>query len=81
MSSMTELIVDDAVREHQALGLNEFTRLEKMLLFAVVSECSRCIKAEGHDCFDFHKSIGCPFVTVREEYRVNDIIEWKERVQ
>ena len=81
MSSMTELIVDDAVGEHQTLGLNEFTRLEKMLLFAVVSECSRCIKAEGHDCFVFHKSMGCPFVTVREEYEVLDIIEWKERVR
>jgi hypothetical protein len=81
MSSMTELIVDETAGEHQALGLNEFTRLEKMLLFAVVSECSRCIKGEGHDCFDFHKSMGCPFVTVREEYKVIDIIEWRERVR
>ena len=81
MSSLTEIIVDETSEEHQNLGLNEFTRLEKMLLFAVVSECSRCIKAEGHDCFDFHKSIGCPFVTVREEYEVLDIIEWKERVR
>ena len=81
MSSMTELIVDEAVGEHQELGLSVFTRLEKMLLFAVVSECSRCIKAEGHDCFDFHKSMGCPFVTVREEYQVIDIVEWRETVQ
>ena len=81
MSSMTKTIVDETSQEHQELGLNEFTRLEKMLLFAVVSECSRCIKAEGHDCFDFHKSVGCPFVTVREEYQVIDIIEWREKVR
>ena len=81
MSSMTELIVDDAVGEHQTLGLNEFTRLEKMLLFAVVSECSRCANTEGHDCFDYHKPVDCPFVTVREEYKVIDIVEWRERVQ
>ncbi len=81
MSSMTQTIVDETSEEHQELGLNEFTRLEKMLLFAVVSECSRCIKAEGHDCFDFHKSVGCPFVTVREEYQVIDIVEWREKVR
>ena len=81
MSSMTELIVDDAVGEHQTLGLREFTRLEKMLLFAVVSECTRCISAEGHDCFDNHKTIDCPFVAAREEYQVIDIVEWRERVQ
>ncbi len=81
MSSMTQITVDETSQEHQELGLNEFTRLEKMLLFAVVSECSRCIKAEGHDCFDFHKSMGCPFVTVREEYQVIDIVEWREKVR
>ena len=81
MSSMTKTIVDETSLEHQELGLNEFTRLEKMLLFAVVSECSRCINAEGHDCFDFHKSVGCPFVTVREEYQVIDIVEWREKVR
>ena len=81
MSSMTELIVDDAVGEHQTLGLKEFTRLEKMLLFAVVSECSRCISAEGHDCFDSHKPIDCPFVAAREEYKVIDILEWRELVR
>lgn len=81
MSSMTELIVGDAAGEHQTMGLNEFTRLEKMLLFAVVSECSRCIGAEGHDCFDTTKQVDCPFVTAREEYQVIDIVEWREKVQ
>lgn len=81
MSSLTELIVDETSEEHQNLGLTEFSRLEKMLLFAVVSECSRCIKAEGHDCFDFHKPVGCPFVAVREEYQVIDMIEWREIVR
>jgi len=81
MSSLTQVVVDEACENHQILGLREFTRLEKMLLFAVVSECSRCISAEGHDCFDFHKPIGCPFVAVREEYQVIDIIEWREKVR
>ncbi len=81
MSSMTQLIVDETCEEHHTIGLTEFTRLEKMLLFAVVSECDRCVQTEGHDCFDFNKSVGCPFVTVREEYKVHDIIEWKEKVR
>jgi len=77
---MTELMVDETCEEHQAMGLKEFTRLEKMLLFAVVSECSRCIRSEGHDCFDFHRPSSCPFVQVREEYGIIDLIEWKERI-
>ena len=48
MSSMAEVTIDDVAGEHQTLGLRGFTRLERMLLFAVVSECSRCIKAEGY---------------------------------
>ena len=81
MSSMVEVIMDETCEEHRNIGLKEFTRLEKMLLFAVVSECSRCVKSEGFDCFDYQKPMSCPFVNVREEYQVIDIIEWKERVQ
>ena len=81
MSSMTQLIVNETIGYHQTLGLKEFSRLERMLLFAVVTECDRCIKSEGHDCFDFNKTVGCPFVNVREEYQVLDIIEWKEMVK
>ena len=81
MSSMTQIIVDETCEEHQTLGLNEFTRLEKMLLFAVVSECDRCIKSEGYDCFDSQKPASCPFVAIREEYQVLDMVEWREIVQ
>lgn len=81
MASMAHTIIDETCEEHRMLGLREFTRLEKMLLFAVVSECGRCIKSEGHDCFDFKKPVDCPFVNIREEYSVIDIAEWGERVQ
>ena len=81
MSSIAHQIMDETVEEHANMGLREFTRLERMLLFAVVSECERCVKSEGYDCFDFGKHVDCPFVSVREEYEVRDIVEWRERVR
>lgn len=81
MSSLTHIITDETTCEHMQLGLTDFTRLEKMLLFAVISECERCIHSEGYDCFDAGKTISCPFVSIREEYNVADILEWKELVR
>jgi hypothetical protein len=80
MASLTHFITD-AASEHLDIGLVEFTRLEKMLLFAVISECERCIHSEGYDCFDAGKTISCPFVSIREEYNVVDIPEWKEMIR
>ena len=80
MSSITHYLTDEASREHMDLGLVEFTRLEKMLLFAVITECERCIASEGRDCFDMGKDVSCPFVAIRHEYGIQDIYEWKERI-
>jgi len=80
MSSLTHVIIDEATTEHMEIGLIEFSRLEKMLLFAVITECERCICSEGYDCFDAGKTISCPFVSIREEYKVVDIPEWKELI-
>ena len=80
MSSLSHVITDETTCEHMELGIKEFSRLEKMLLFAVISECERCIYSEGYDCFDAGKTISCPFVTIREEYSVVDIQEWKELI-
>ena len=77
MSSMTHDLADEVSREHMSLGLGEFTRLERMLLFAVIAECERCIGSEGVDCFDTGKPVSCPFVGVRHEYGIRDICEWK----
>ncbi len=81
MSSLTHEMTDDVTREHEEMGLREFSRLEKMLLFAVITECERCIRSEGFDCFDTGKSVGCPFVQIREEYSITDIVEWKETMR
>ena len=78
MSSISHVITDEVSKEHMEIGIREFSRLEKMLLFAVISECDRCISSEGHDCFDTGKQISCPFTKIREEYNVADILEWKE---
>jgi hypothetical protein len=80
MASLTHVITDTTTHEHMNIGLKEFTRLEKMLLFAVISECDRCINSEGYDCFDAGKTISCPFVNIREEYNVIDIPEWRELI-
>ena len=82
MSSIThDGLMEGTVREHAELGLTAFTRLERMLLFAVISECERCIGSEGQDCFCLEKRVSCPFVAIREEYSVLDIAEWKERLR
>ena len=82
MSSIIhDTFIDETGREHTEFGLKEFTRLERMLLFAVISECERCISSEGHDCFDGEKPVSCPFVAIREEYGVFDVLEWKEMVR
>jgi hypothetical protein len=81
MSSLSHEVTDEATREHSELGLRGFTRLERLLLFAVISECERCIRSEGYDCFDAGKRVGCPFVSIREEYSITDIIEWRELVR
>jgi hypothetical protein len=80
MASLTHVITDETTHEHMNIGIKEFTRLEKMLLFAVISECDRCIVSEGYDCFDAGKTISCPFVSIREEYNVVDLPEWKELI-
>lgn len=78
-------VTDDSVCAGEA-GMpgpdaRDFSRMERMLLFAVISECERCICSEGLDCFDSDKSVSCPFVPIREEYSVRDIVEWKEVVR
>jgi hypothetical protein len=86
MSSMSEVIVEDpivgevtGVEDEKTEG-RQFTRLERMLLFAVVTECERCIRAEGVDCLQHgQKRIDCPFYYVRELY-VHDVEVWRERV-
>jgi len=80
MSSITHDLVDSTEAEHAQFGLRDFSRLERMLLFAVVTECERCISSEGRDCLDTAKSVSCPFVSIREEYGIHDIPEWKELV-
>jgi hypothetical protein len=78
-------VTDDAPGAHgcdfPGVGTREFSRLERMLLFAVISECERCICSEGCDCFEAGKSVSCPFVPIREEYSVMDIVGWKEVVR
>lgn len=81
MSSVTDDGAVESGAEHTDIGAKEFSRLERMLLFAVISECERCICSEGCDCFDASKSVSCPFVPIREEYSVRDISEWKEVVR
>lgn len=81
MASMEHAVADIASGEHSGLGLREFTRLERLLLFAVISECDRCVRSEGYDCFDAGKNVGCPFVSIRDEYGIADIAEWKELVR
>ena len=81
MSSIQHEIVKESPDEHGDLELREFSRLERMLLFAVINECDRCIKSEGHDCLCSPKFVSCPFVSIREEYGIRDIHIWKEMVQ
>jgi hypothetical protein len=77
---MSEVIVDESGID-EAPKTKEFTRLERMLLFAVVSECERCISSEGVDCLQAgQRRVDCPFYSVREEYKVHDIEVWRERV-
>ncbi len=67
--------------DHSELGIREFSRLERMLLFAVVSECERCMHSEGEDCLASGRKMGCPFVSVREEFQIYDVLDWKEVVR
>lgn len=81
MSSMSEVIVDGAGID-EVSKTREFTRLERMLLFAVVSECERCIRSEGADCLQLgQRRVDCPFFSVRVEYKVDDVEVWRERVK
>lgn len=81
MSSLTEVIVEETGIAEESPKLEEFTRLEKMLLFAVVTECERCIASEGIDCLRRMHRIDCPFFSVRQEYKVDDIEVWREKVR
>ena len=81
MSSMSEVIVDEPIVEDGRPEFKGFTRLERMLLFAVVTECERCIRSEGIDCMHHRTRIDCPFFSVREEYKVHDVEVWRERVR
>jgi len=78
---MSEVIVDESGIEEGTPDFKGFTRLERMLLFAVVTECERCIRSEGVDCMHHRTRIDCPFFSVREEYRVHDVELWRERVR
>ena len=77
MSSVTEIVVEEPFEGEP----KKFTRLERMLLFAVVTECERCIQTEGADCFGSERSVDCPFYDFRQEYNVDDIESWKEMVK
>jgi hypothetical protein len=81
MSSITHELGDQISMEHSELGIREFSRLEKMLLFAVVSECERCVRSEGEDCLASGRKMGCPFVSVREEFQIYDVMDWKELIR
>ena len=81
MASLTHEINDHISISHMDIGIREFSRLERMLLFAVISECERCIGSEGFDCFDSGRHVSCPFVAIREEYHVTDLLEWKEMLR
>ncbi len=77
MSSVTEIIVEEPFGAEP----KKFTRLERMLLFAVVTECERCTQTEGADCFGSGQKVDCPFYDFRQEYSVDDIESWKEKVK
>ena len=81
MSSIAHGLTDDASAEHLSFGLKEFTGMEKMLLFAVINECERCICSEGGDCLSSARPVSCPFVAVRKEYSIDDVSVWKELVR
>ena len=76
---MSKAILENAGIE--APERQQFTRLERMLLFAVVTECMRCIETEGIDCMRRMERIDCPFFSVREEYKVDDVEVWREKVR
>ncbi len=82
MSSISETVVEVTESDHEPVEFDpaQFTRLERMLLFALVSECERCIESEGADCLPSMNSVDCPFFCFREEYKVYDIEMWKELV-
>ena len=82
MSSVSD-IKEKVIEIHEAMGLNplQFTRIERMLFFAVVSECERCIRSEGMDCFESSRRVDCPFSNIREEYGISDVEIWKEMVK
>jgi len=83
MSSASKIITEKIVGVHETLGVDplQFTRLEKMLFFAVVSECERCIQSEGADCFESSRLVDCPFNNIREEYGISDVEIWKEVIR
>ena len=78
MSSIAPEVSVEGLVEVTTDGPRQFSRLEKMLFFALISECERCIRSEGYDCFDTAKKVRCPFFEIRQEYGVRDIFEWKE---
>jgi hypothetical protein len=82
VSSIAKPIVETTDLDHETVNIEpaQFTRLERMLLFALVSECERCIESEGKDCLPTMNSVDCPFFDFREEYKVYDIELWKELV-
>ena len=79
---MSEVIVEETgLEEDIDPRQKQFTRLERMLLFAVVSECDRCICSEGTDCLQSMHKVDCPFFRFRQEYKVYDIEMWQELVK
>jgi hypothetical protein len=81
MSSMTEAIVHEEVLESVEEDFPRFSKIEKMVLFALVMECDRCIKNEGLDCFETGRHFSCPFFNIRKIYKIKDIEIWKEMIK
>lgn len=77
---MTEVIVGESgICDTEEVA--QLSRLERMLLFAVVSECERCISSEGEDCLESLRKINCPLFNIRQIYKINDIEIWKEMMK
>ena len=55
----------------------DYTNLERMMLEAIMSECSQCISSVGHDCMAEGGKTACPFVNVRQACGIDDLQGWR----
>ena len=57
--------------------MTDYTDLERMMLEAIMSECSQCISSVGHDCMAEGGKTTCPFVNVRQACGIVDLQRWR----